>query len=690
MFGRPIITQILKSITSQISLEKLSELILEGAISSTQSEKGAVGYIQANRLIILSQKENHWRKEYMISELSHSDTNRFMEEAIKDKKPIIVNEKTPEFSRLLIFPVQSKERVEGLICVAGGEGEYTSQDLEYLEMFASLFILALYKKKDEDKIRQFSEEVEEIIEKRTYELEILYELSQKIPNIFSWDGFFRLFFSYLYQVIKYNFVGCWVKVEGSLKVYIGKTGSFDENSLKEFIAYIQETQIQYELISESIEGRIKFIEVDKERKAEGLNTYIHLPLRINEKIKGFVCIGFSERVILDEYELRFFDTLVHQIALSLERLEILIKTQERELSEIIERLPEGIIIIDEERRIILFNPQAERILSFSSIKKGEILEKIGEVEVEKILGRQEIVELEISYPKRLFLEIMTGFLEKGIFKKRGWVILLRDVTQQKEKEMYFEQQRRLAIVGQLAGGIAHQFNNILNVIIVTADAILVSNPHLDEETKRWLKNIKEEGRRAADLVYRLLDFSRHSLVEKRKIELFSFIKNLEKELREFFPPNVEICIERDQKSEYSIQGDPSLLRQLFLNLASNSKDAMPEGGKFILGLKELTVDEGNMLSFSTLSQGKYIEVKIEDTGIGMDEETKKHALEPFFSTKKKASGLGLSQVHGIVKQHRGIMKLESQPSQGTKVIIYLPEYETKEKNENSSGYKYFC
>ena len=85
-----------------------------------------------------------------------------------------------------------------------------------------------------------------------------------------------------------------------------------------------------------------------------------------------------------------------------------------------------------------------------------------------------------------------------------------------------------------------------------------------------------------------------------------------------------------------------------------------------------------------------IEVKIEDTGIGMDEETKKHALEPFFSTKKKASGLGLSQVHGIVKQHRGIMKLESQPSQGTKVIIYLPEYETKEKNENSSGYKYFC
>jgi len=679
MVESSIITQILKSIASHISLEEVSKLILEGAISSTHSKVGAAGYIQANKLIILSQKEDRWRKEYIISELSCNDTGRFIGEAIKDKKPIVVNEETSEFSRLIVFPVQFKEMTEGLICVADSEGEYTSQDLMHLEIFALLFILALYKKKDEDKIKQFSEEVEEIIEKQTYELEVLYEFSQKIPNIFNWDDFFRLSFSYLYQVIKYDLVGCWVKMENSLKVYIGKTGSFGEDFLREFISHMQETQIQYELISESIEGRIKFIEIDKERKAEGLNTYVHLPLKISEKIKGFVCIGFSERVILDEYELRFFDTLVHQIALSLERLEILMRTQEREFSQIIERLPEGIIIIDEERRIILFNPQAEKMLSsFSPIKKGKILEKIGEVEVERILEKEEIVELEVSYPKRLFLEIITGFLEKGIFKKRGWVILLRDVTQQKEKEMYFEQQRRLATVGQFAGGIAHQFNNILNVIMVTTDAILLSNPHLDEETKRWLKNIKEEGKRAADLVYRFLDFSRHSLIEKKKIDILSFIRSLEKELRRLFPPNIEICIQTDQKSEYPIQGDPFLLRQLFLNLASNSKDAMPEGGEFILELKELVVKEENTSSLPMLSQGKYIELRIEDTGIGMDEETKKHALEPFFSTKN-APGLGLSQAYGIVKQHKGIMRLESKPSQGTKVVIYFPKYEEKDK-----------
>lgn len=684
-----VFAEVLGVIVSSFSINDLGNLILEKLVYLTQSEVGGVGYIKEGKIIFLSQTEDLWDRIYSISDIARDEKNILIKKVLEEKKPLVMDSSFPLMKEkklgialdyLLLFPVKIEEKLYGLIYLGNNAG-YSSKDLEIVERLSLLFGLAVHKKESEEEIRKFNEELEEMVKKRTREIEILYEFSQKIPNIFEWTKFFELCFSYLYQVIKYDIVGCGVKIEDTLRLFIGKTSLFGEQILKEFISQMKNTLFHYNLTFTKLrEEEIKFVEIDKKKeRLKELNTYIHLPLKIEEKIKGFICVGFAEKKILDGYELRFFDTLTHQIALSLERLEILIKTRERELKDIIDSLPEGIIIIDEDKKIVLFNPQAEKILSpFFGLGKGEILNKIGEFGLDDILKEEKIFELKFDYPRKIILQILATSLKKGLFKKKGWVILLRDVTEQREKELYLEQQKRLALIGQLAGGIAHQFNNILNVIMVTTDAIFSADPNLSEETKTWLKNIKEEGRRAANLVYRILDFSRLSLIQKKVLDLFSFIKSLESELRKVFPSSVEIHIEAED-NYYPIEADIFLLRQLIMNLAYNSKEAMPEGGKFFLRLKKIIIDEKNRV-FSAISFGKYIVLEVEDTGIGMDEETKNHAFEPFFTTKKgTTAGLGLSQVYGIVEQHKGFINLESKLGEGTKVTIYFPEYEKMEE-----------
>jgi nitrogen-specific signal transduction histidine kinase/CheY-like chemotaxis protein len=240
-----------------------------------------------------------------------------------------------------------------------------------------------------------------------------------------------------------------------------------------------------------------------------------------------------------------------------------------------------------------------------------------------------------------------------------------------------QQHERLAAVGQLAGGIAHDFNNFLMTIVFYAH-LLLRDKHATPDIVSVAETIVGEANRAADLVRQVLDFSRRSVMETQPVDLAAFVEEVMDILQKTLPENIRVVMETDS-DDYTVEIDPTRIQQVIMNLALNSRDAMPSGGQLRIGLSRVTVGpEGLQLagiSDTELATGDWVRLSVEDTGVGMDEHVRTHLFEPFFTTKgPKGNGLGLAQVYGIVKQHRGEIGVETELGRGTAFQIYLPAY----------------
>jgi signal transduction histidine kinase/CheY-like chemotaxis protein len=254
---------------------------------------------------------------------------------------------------------------------------------------------------------------------------------------------------------------------------------------------------------------------------------------------------------------------------------------------------------------------------------------------------------------------------------------MEDITERKHLEEQVRLQERLAAVGQLAGGIAHDFNNFLTTIMLYAQ-ILLRKPSLSPELAPVAETILEESRRAAQLVQRMLDFSRRSIIETRPINLASFIAKTADILQRALPENIKLTLGLDV-DECTVNADPTRIQQVVMNLALNARDAMPDGGELCIGLSRVKVEPGAEPPVAEMACGKWVRMTVSDTGVGMTEKIQSHLFEPFFTTKgPKGTGLGLAQVYGIVKQHGGAIKVETQSERGTTFSVYLPAHEAAE------------
>jgi nitrogen-specific signal transduction histidine kinase/CheY-like chemotaxis protein len=260
---------------------------------------------------------------------------------------------------------------------------------------------------------------------------------------------------------------------------------------------------------------------------------------------------------------------------------------------------------------------------------------------------------------------------------------MEDITERKQLEDQMRLQERLAAVGQLAGGIAHDFNNFLTTIMLYAQ-ILLRKPSLPPELAPVAETIIEESRRAAQLVRRVLDFSRRSLIETRPVDLSSYVEETADILRRTLPENIQLLVEIGSE-EYIVNADPARMQQVVMNLALNARDAMPDGGELHIGLSRIEVKEEDEPTVAEMRCGEWVCLTISDTGTGMTEEVQSHLFEPFFTTKgPKGTGLGLAQVYGVVKRHDGHIGVETQVGQGTTFRIYLMPHETTELTESQT------
>ena len=286
-------------------------------------------------------------------------------------------------------------------------------------------------------------------------------------------------------------------------------------------------------------------------------------------------------------------------------------------------------------------------------------------------------------------EIRHGHMTIGVIPNtKKSVASMVDITEHKQVEEERKklqdqllQSQKMESVGRLAGGVAHDLNNMLVPILGYTD-MLLQDVGIHESHKKWIEFINHAGLRSRDLVEQLLAFSRKQTLKMESLDLnqiiLNFQKLLNKTIREYI--TIEFHLANDLPYVYA---DRSQLEQIILNLAVNAQEAMSSGGVLTIETKVVYLDEKYADQHMEMSPGQYILLEVSDTGAGMDKETQERIFEPFFSTKglEEGSGLGLATVYGIVKQHQGNIWVYSEPEQGTTFKIYLPVSESAREED---------
>ncbi len=230
-------------------------------------------------------------------------------------------------------------------------------------------------------------------------------------------------------------------------------------------------------------------------------------------------------------------------------------------------------------------------------------------------------------------------------------------------------------IGTLAGGISHDFNNILTAIIGYG-SLLQMKVKGDDLLRHYVQQILASANRAANLTKGLLAYSRNQVLNMQPVNLNEIIMKVERFLASLIGEDVELkSILADR--EVMVLADAGQIEQVLMNLVTNARDAMPEGGYVYIETRFVDLDEDSAKALDIRKPGTYAMIAVTDSGIGMDEKTRERIFEPFFTTKEvgKGTGLGLAMVYGIIKQHNGSIEVESEPGMGTTFRIYLPVME---------------
>ena len=372
----------------------------------------------------------------------------------------------------------------------------------------------------------------------------------------------------------------------------------------------------------------------------------------------------------------------------LQAREALYKSEEK-FRTLFERTAVGIALIDIEGRLMECNPALQEMLGY---RKEELLTKD---------FSQFVHTDDQSIGLDLYKKLLSGMhdhyqVEKRCIRKDGGVVwgrvnvsLVRDaggnpqytihmvenINEWKQLETQFLQSQKMETVGRLAGGIAHDLNNLLTVLSGYSQLSLIDIKE-DDPLKGNLQEIKSATERAARLTRQLLAFSRRQVLDMRVLDLNTIVQGLEKMLRRIIGEDVELITDLAEDLG-GVKTDPGQIEQVLLNLVVNAKDAMPEGGKLILETNNVELDEDYARTHISVIPGRYVLLSVSDTGGGMSPEVKERIFDPFFTTKgkDKGTGLGLSTVYGIVKQSGGHIWVYSELSQGATFKIYLPRVE---------------
>jgi PAS domain S-box-containing protein len=361
-----------------------------------------------------------------------------------------------------------------------------------------------------------------------------------------------------------------------------------------------------------------------------------------------------------------------------------LRRSEHRYRTLFEESKDAIIIASQDGQILDANTAAVALFGYSSREEiaaighvGTLFSPANRERLEAVLaGDGQLRDFEFSCRKKDgrwvsgLLTVIAGREADG--ETTTYNIFFHDQTQKKRIELQLVYSRKMEAVGVLAGGVAHDFNSILTIIIGFAE-ILQKRMGDDDPLRRYLNGMLAATERASHLVKGLLTFSRTGAAKPQLLDLKKVIFETGKLLGMIVGDRIDVSV-TVADHELPVMADRELLQQVFMNLITNARDAMPEGGTVTISAAQMAMDEHSIERHGFGTPGRYVAIAVSDTGYGMEKEVAEKVFEPFFTTKEvgKGSGLGLSIVYGIVKQHHGYIAVQSDPGAGAVFTVYLP------------------
>ena len=415
-------------------------------------------------------------------------------------------------------------------------------------------------------------------------------------------------------------------------------------------------------------------------------AWLGVPLKTPTATIGVLVVqNYQNEHAYDLRDLEFLDSVGGHIALAIERrrAEEELRKSESMLSLLFERNPLPTWLYDVETlRFLRVNQAAVGQYGFSQseFERMSILEIRPTAEREKVAAH--LIQMKAESEEHAFwlhqgkdgktFEVEIISHELVYAGRRVRLVVAQDISERRHLELQLRQSQKMEAVGRLAGGVAHDFNNLLMVIKGHTELLLGALSPTDSIARK-IEQIDRSADRATTLTRQLLAFSRLQVLQPQITNLNSVVEEMGKLLPRLIGEDIELILRPGQQLG-AIRADASQMEQVIMNLAVNSRDAMPTGGKLLIGTRNCELDHSYTASHPLMRPGSYILLDVTDTGTGMDEETQAHIFEPFFTTKEKGkgTGLGLATVYGIVKQSGGFIWVYSEPGKGTSFKIYLP------------------
>ncbi|HEV2693900.1 MAG TPA: PAS domain S-box protein, partial [Verrucomicrobiae bacterium] len=416
------------------------------------------------------------------------------------------------------------------------------------------------------------------------------------------------------------------------------------------------------------------------------HTFVGKIVKRQQEAVGIICLFFNRPYLPSEADRRLISILASALGAeeNRKRTDDELRAMDGRYRQIIQTANEGIWVTDELDNLTFVNRRLADLLGYTEdellrqpvrnfIEPGDLTDHDFKVQLGK---RGQFCQFERRLRRKDGSELLAWVSGSPLFDDiahyRGSFAMLTDLTERRQLESQLRQAQKLDSVGQLAGGVAHDFNNILAAIMMHL-SLLHQNPNLDEETTEALKELESEAKRAANLTRQLLMFSRRSVMQMRIMDVNEVVRNLFKMLRRLLGEHIVIQFD-ENKTLPPVEGDTGMLEQVLLNLAVNARDAMPKGGNLVIAIVQQDIDAEVAKHNSDRRVGSFVRLTVSDNGMGMDEALIKRIFEPFFTTKEigKGTGLGLPTAYGIIKQHQGWMEVESHPGKGSTFHVFLP------------------
>jgi len=422
------------------------------------------------------------------------------------------------------------------------------------------------------------------------------------------------------------------------------------------------------------------------QKVLGVDELAGLSLHYQNELMGSVFLIMPQKRKLPALDILHVFAHIGAIALHRKNYEEALEESEKKWHLLYENLPGGSFMVNNQYIIEDVN---DKLCGITGYQRQELIGQTCDIICPKgphycpifDIGKQRIHNDETAVKTRNgeLVPIIKSAIRLSFGDKEVIVENFQDITECKRAETekikleeQLRQAQKIEAIGRLAGGIAHDFNNLLTAILGNVELLLVDFNKNDPRCGE-LKDIETAAIRAVTLTRQLLAFSRKQSIQPELINLNEFIGAMQKMLRRLISEDIQIITEFG-KNLYHLETDPGQLVQIIMNLVVNASDAMPAGGKITIKTENIHLDQTAARKIPEARPGQYVCLSIADTGVGIDDHTQDHLFEPFFSTKElgQGTGLGLSVVYGIVKQHQGWINVFSEPTQGALFKIYLP------------------